>query len=225
MPAPARRPFQIPHSERRQLLTRHLIPVIEAELEDGKRYADLSVEQIINAGGISRATFYAYFEDKGNLLAALAQDVIAELTATGRAWWELPDHATRSDLREALRPPIDAYRSHRAILGAVVETAAYDDRVRAQQADLIDHVVAELAKHISTHQQHGTAAPQLDPKRTAKWLIWMIERGLYQLVSPANGAEAESLLETVTDIVWRTLYDGFRDAGEPAEPRSNTRPR
>jgi prophage antirepressor-like protein len=38
----------------------------------------------------------------------------------------------------------------------------------------------------------------------------MIERGLYQLVSAALEQEAERLLEAVTDVVWRTLYDGYR---------------
>jgi AcrR family transcriptional regulator len=192
------------------LLSRHFIAVIEPLLEAGERYADLSVEQIITAGGISRSTFYVYFDDKGDLLGAMAQHVTADLIGVGHHWWELAGDASRDELREALRPPIDTYRSHTTILGAVVETAAYDARVKTQQQTLIDEVVASLTRHIEQHQRQGSAAPELDAKRTAQWLIWMIERGLYELVSPAADAEAERLLEAVTDVVWRTLYAGFR---------------
>ena len=209
-PSPAHWPLQVSRGERRARLSGHLVGVIEALLEAGERYAELSVERIITAGGISRSTFYAYFEDKGDLLGALAQHVTADLVGVGHYWWELPPDAGRDELREALRPPIDTYRSYRTILGAVVETAAYDSRVRAQQQELIDQVVASLAAHIKANQRAGLAAPELDPPRTAKWLIWMIERGLYELVSPARGAEAERLLGAVTDVVWRALYEGFR---------------
>ena len=38
----------------------------------------------------------------------------------------------------------------------------------------------------------------------------MIERGLYQLVSPASDREAARLLDSLTDLVWRALYAGYR---------------
>jgi hypothetical protein len=52
--------------------------------------------------------------------------------------------------------------------------------------------------------------PDLDPQRTAAWLTWMAERGLYQLVAPAGPAAAERLLDALTDITWNTLYAGAR---------------
>ena len=69
------------------MLSRHFVSVVEELVENGVRYADLSVEAIITAGGISRSTFYVYFEDKGDLLVAMAQDVIGDLVADGASWW------------------------------------------------------------------------------------------------------------------------------------------
>src|SRR6516225_2261443 len=63
------------------MLSRHFVSVVENLVENGVRYADLSVEAIITAGGISRSTFYVYFDDKGDLLVAMAQDVISDLLA------------------------------------------------------------------------------------------------------------------------------------------------
>lgn len=212
MDRPARKPLQFSRPERRAILSRHFIDVVEPLIEAGEPYADLSVERIIRAGGISRSTFYAYFEDKGDLLRAMAQDVIGDLVGVGHHWWELPPDASRDDLREALRPPVDTYRAHRTILGAVVETAAYDPRVREQQNRLIESTVASLTEHIERAQREGAAEAGLDARRTAQWLIWMTERGLYQLVSAAGDEEGAQLLEALTDVVWRTLYDGHRGA-------------
>jgi hypothetical protein len=113
---------------------------------------------------------------------------------------------TPGRLREALRVPIDDYRAHATVLRAVVEAAAYDARVREQQQWLIDQVVAALAAHIAAGQAAGFVVAGLDAPRTAAWLIWMIERGLYELVSPADDGEARRLLDALTEVVWRVLY-------------------
>ena len=188
------------------MLSRHFVTVVEDLVENGPGYADLSVEAIITAGGISRSTFYVYFEDKGDLLVAMAQDVIGDLLADGASWWELPVDATREDLHKALRVPIDTYRKHRTILGTVAETAAYDPRVREQQRKLIDQVVAALTTYIGEAQGAGVADARLDAARTAPWLIWMIERGLYQLVGAVDDEEVERQLDALTEIVWRVVY-------------------
>lgn len=198
------------------MLSRHLVSVVEELVENGVRYADLSVEAIITAGGISRSTFYVYFEDKGDLLVAMAQDVIGDLVADGASWWELPVDATREELHAALRVPIDTYRKHRTILGTVAETAAYDPRAREQQQNLIGQVVEALTSYIGDAQSAGVADAQLDAGRTAQWLIWMIERGLYQLVGSADDGEVERQLDSLAEIVWRVVYS----SGQAASPRT-----
>lgn len=203
-------PLHRTHDDRRGLLSRHFIAVLEPLIEQGEQYPGLSVERIIRAGGIARSTFYAYFADKGELLSAMAEDVISDLFEAGRSWWALPNDATRAQLRAALTPALEVQRRHRAILEAVADTAAYDPRVRERQLLLINEVVANLARHISEAQAARSACPDLDPVRTAQWLIWMHERGLHQLVGPAGERETEQLLESLTDIVWRTLYQGYR---------------
>ena len=206
MAASPLKPLQLSHDQRRSMLSRHLVGVVDQLVRDGISYADLSVEAIITAGGISRSTFYVYFADKGDLLVAMAQDVIGDLVAAGTSWWELPAGAIRDDLRTALRAPLDTYRKHRTILATVTETASYDARVREQQQHLIDQVVSALTNYITDAQRSGTVEASLDASRTAQWMVWMFERGLYQLVGGADDDETERLLDALTDIVWRVIY-------------------
>jgi AcrR family transcriptional regulator len=204
-------PFTITRDERRASLSRHFAPVVEALAEGGEAYGDLSVERIIKAGGISRSAFYNYFDDKVDLLVAMATDAISDLVGSGEAWWAMPSDGTKEDLREALRIPLENYRSRHMILGAVVEVATYDERVREQQRLLVDQVATALGAHIAEAQASGTADPALNADRTARWVVWMLERGLYQLVTPADEGEAEQLLDDLTEIIWRIFYAGWRD--------------
>ena len=204
------RPLQPPREERRALLARHFVEVVEEWLEGGEAYGDISVERLIQAVDISRSTFYVYFDDKGDLLGAMAEDVTQDLREAGSAWFELPTDAGHGDLRTALRRLFTTYRKHRTLLGAITESAAYDPRVRREHLNLVEAAVTGLTGHIKAAQAAGAAAPDLDARRTAQWLTWMHERGLYELVGPASDAEMRRLLNTMTDLVWRTLYEGFR---------------
>jgi len=210
VPKPARNPLQLAAPERRALLTAHFIGVVEALIEDGASYSELSVERLIRAGGVSRATFYAYFHDKGDLLRAMAQDVANEISEAGVTWWNLPESLTKADLREGLRPAVDAYLKHKILLRAVAQTAAYDERVREAYEALMADTIRRLTAHIKKEQRARLAHPGLDGARTATWLVWMLERGLYQVVSQARGTAVEGWIDSVTEIVWRTVYEGYR---------------
>ncbi|HYF27872.1 MAG TPA: TetR/AcrR family transcriptional regulator [Baekduia sp.] len=203
-------PLQPSHAERRALLSRHFVDAVEPLLEAGEQYADISVERLIKAVDISRSTFYVYFEDKGELLSAMAEDVTRDLADAGSAWFELAHDAGKDGLREALRPLFDTYRRHQALLGAVSEVASYDARVRERHLALVQTAISGLERHLIDAQAAGAAAPELDPRRTAAWLTWMHERGLHQLAAPASPEEAGRLLDAMTDLVWRALYSGYR---------------
>lgn len=209
MATPPRKPLAPTREERRRLLAEHFIPVVGDLIDEAGSFSDLSVEQLITAGGISRSTFYAYFDDKGGLLRAMAEEVVGELGEAGAAWWDMDPDAGQAELRTALRPAFDVYLRHRTILGAVVETAASDPRVREQHVRLIDSTVDGLTKHIKDRQRKGRAAP-VNARRTAQWLVWMLERGLYQLVAPVTDAEAKRLLDAAAELIWRVLYEGYR---------------
>ena len=55
--------------------------VVEGLLHEQDSYLNLSVEQIIDAGGMSRSTFYRYFDDKAELIVALADNAMADILA------------------------------------------------------------------------------------------------------------------------------------------------
>lgn len=199
---------------RREAIVADMLRVVEELMEDGASFADITVEQLITEAGISRSTFYVYFEDKGVLLLALAEDVVGRLIDAARVWWELPPDGTRADVESALRGIADVYAQHASIWGALVDTSAYDPNVRASFRGVVALAIEGVSRHIREGQKAGTVRAGLDPKRTAAWLTWMTERGHYEMVSEASKPELAKLVKAQADVVWFTLYDGVRATGD-----------
>ncbi|TAM72122.1 MAG: TetR/AcrR family transcriptional regulator [Mycobacterium sp.] len=212
-------PLRLPREMRRQILSQHFVGVIERMIKDGHAYSDVSVAKLIDAAGISRSAFYAFYDDKGDLLAAMAEVLVEEIKTAGIAWWKMPEEGDKADLREALRPAIEAFRQHYAMLKTVVEGSISDPRVREPYHRLIEDATSSLAQHIRDGQSRGTVAAGLDPERTARWLNLMNERALHYSLGGSSAEEAVADLAALTDIIWRTLYEGLRRPERRRTPR------
>lgn len=192
-------------SERRIANRQSLMAATERLLADAP-YTAISVEQIIREAGISRSTFYTYFEDKAELLSALAEDIISELMAAAQAWWSLPANATRDDLFGAMRSITETFLPHQHVWLALAETASYDPGAGARHRALIGETVERVAEHIADGQRNDYVHPELDAEPVAAWLTAMTERGLTQIVAPAAPEQVDRLVASLTDIVWNVLY-------------------
>ena len=203
-----------PHSDRaarRGEIGRRLLVAVEKLLADGESFTEVSVERLVTEAGISRSTFYVYFEDKGDLLQALTADVMIEVIDAARAWWALPADADRADLDTAMRGIVAAYRGRMTLMAAAVDATSYDARVRERFGELIQLAQRELASHIADGRRRGFVRADIDAAPVAGWLTWMAERGLYQLVRFADDeATVERLTRALSAIVWNTLYEGAR---------------
>ena len=205
MPSVTRR-SQSTRARRRDDVRDRLLAVVERQLGSGESYTELSVERLVSEAGISRSTFYVYFEDKGDLLRAWFTEVEAELDSAARDWWGLDSSSRREDLHSALDRVVKAYRPHTTLMAAMYDAAAYDAGVRALVETMMGANIAGLRKHIRVGQRDGFIDPDLPAQQTAQWLTWMAERGLHQLVRTAGDAELERLIDAYTAIVWNTLY-------------------
>lgn len=194
--------------ERRDQLRDRLLTAVEKLLADGESFTELSVERLASEAGVSRSTFYVYFEDKGELLRAWFVEIFGRVEGAARQWYGLTGDFTQADLRTALAHLVHTYRPHTMLMSAVVDASGYDPSVRELVARMMERNTASMRKHIRTGQAAGAVNPELLPGETAAWLTWMAERGFHQLVRGAPDAEVERLIDAYTSIVWNTLYAG-----------------
>jgi TetR/AcrR family transcriptional regulator, ethionamide resistance regulator len=190
---------------RRAAARTRLLQVVERRLRDGETFADIKVGEIVGEAGLSRTTFYVYFEDKADLLRTWYGDVSITMLNAAQVWWDLDGSAERSDLRTALAGIVAAYRPHPELMAATHEAIGYDRGVRKAVDDAMESYIAGLAAHIERGQLDGFVDPSLPPHETAYWLQWMAERGLHRMVR-TESARADPLLDAYAMIVWNTLY-------------------
>ena len=93
MPSVTRKP-QANRQERRELIERRLLAATDRLMGGGASFTELSVDRLATEAGISRASFYVYFEDKGHLLRRLTGQVFDDLADGARRWWDVAAAAT-----------------------------------------------------------------------------------------------------------------------------------
>jgi AcrR family transcriptional regulator len=180
------------------------------ELLADSTFAELSVEAIITRAGMARSTFYVYFADKRQMLDVLTADLLDGALTAVSAWWELSPDADHAELRAALAGFVDYFHRHRALLKAVIDAASADPAAEAGFGRMVRAGEEGIAKHIRAGQANGTVTPGIDADVVARWLVRLVEQGLYELVAPAGEERRERLTDAISMIVWNTLYRGPR---------------
>ena len=209
MPSVTRKPQanrEQERQQRREQLERQLLDATERLMRDGASFTELSVDRLATEAGISRASFYIYFEDKGHLLRRLAGQVFGELATSAERWWGAAGQHNPDDLRAALAGIVEIYRRHQAVLAALNEMAAYDPTMAQSYRDLLAGITRQLIRVIEDGQTDGSVRSELPAATTASALTWMVERVCQQnLPAEPPGYDTE-LVAALTEIVWGTLY-------------------
>lgn len=193
-------------ARRRDERRARILAIVEQQLREGETFADLKVGRIVAAAGISRTTFYVYFEDKTDLLRTWYSDVTEDIIDAARAWWELDATVTREKVRAAIDRIVQAYRPHPELMAATHEATGYDQGVRDLVRSAMERYIAGLSEHLVRGQRDGFIDPTLPPAETSYWLQWMAERGLHRMGTVTDDDEIERLIDAYAGIVWNALY-------------------
>ena len=176
-------------------------------------FREMTVEGIMVRTGLSRPAFYAYFEDRYDLVTRLLEGVGGLLFALDWRW--LSGTAEGNDARkvlvDALRAGSETFVEYGPVLRAISDAAGYDARVEeVYRGGLIQRLVAAVAARISRDIEAGVTPDELDPEQTARALVLMTERYLLDAFGRPerrpSRRETEAILDTVEEVWVRTLY-------------------
>jgi AcrR family transcriptional regulator len=205
MPSVTRKP-QANRQQRREQMEQRLLDATERLMGDGSSFTELSVDRLATEAGISRASFYIYFEDKGHLLRRLAREVFAELAGGGERWWSVAGRHDPDDARAAIAGIIASFRRHQPVLVALNEMAAYDPATGQTYHDLLIAISGRMTQVIEEGQADGSIRPELPAATAASALVWLVERACQQNLPLRPGDYDAELAETLTEIVWGAMY-------------------
>jgi TetR/AcrR family transcriptional regulator, ethionamide resistance regulator len=205
MPSLTRKP-QTNREQRREQMERRLLDATERLMSEGASFTEISVDRLSTEAGISRASFYIYFEDKGHLLRRLAGQVFGDLAAGAERWWGVAGRHDPDDVRAAMARIIESYRHHQAVLVALNEMAAYDPQTAETYRELLTAISARLTRVIEDGQADGSIRPGLPAATAASALTWMVERTCQQNLPTKPPDYDTQLAATLAEIVWGALY-------------------
>ena len=207
MPSVTRKPQgRQGREQRREHMESRLLDATERLMGDGASFTELSVDRLAGEAGISRASFYIYFEDKGHLLRRLAAAVFDDLAAAGELWWSVADRRNPDDLTAAIAGIVATYRRHQPVLIALSEMAGYDQVTAQTYRDLLTAISQRVHRVIDSGQADGSIRPGIPAAATASALTLMVERAC-QLNLPAQPPDYDAqLTDTLVEIIWAALY-------------------
>jgi AcrR family transcriptional regulator len=160
--------------------TRSQIFAATEELLERVPLHDLSVAQIIQQAEISRATFYAYFSSKFDVVVGLLSKVLDDVYDVARPFIERVDDEPPGDaLHRALDASARLWRTHRFALRAASEHWHSVAQLRALWLGVVARFTDGIAGEIDRQRAAGLAPPGVDSRELTTALLWATERSFY----------------------------------------------
>jgi AcrR family transcriptional regulator len=173
-------------------------------MAEGTPYRDVSVARLIEATGMARSTFYAYFKDKAALLHALSASTLTRLYAPQREWLHRGPDVTPADVQAGMRELLDRFLDDEVVLRAVGEASVYEPTIRDAYVSSVDDYARALERFIRRGQKEGWAR-DVRPADTADALAWMTERAVSRVRPGTSARRLDSIAASLADVVCSTL--------------------
>jgi AcrR family transcriptional regulator len=187
-------------------LRENILAATERLLAEGS-FADLAVSEILAAAGVSRGSFYFYFDSKHDVLAELVRRAVSRGHQAAAPWLAGPEDQTAA-LRAGITAGAELWRARAPVLRAIVENWRTDPRLTAlwleQMQTFTDATVARLTADPAVAQRlAGQDVPAL-----ASALTWLGER-LYYLAAIGTPPfdDQDALVETLL-FLWTSALAG-----------------
>jgi AcrR family transcriptional regulator len=186
-------------SERRREAEQGFLTATEALLDEGRSYAELSIEQIASRAGRPRTAFYLYFRDKRELLMRLIEDVAETLYEEADRWWS--GTRGREDLESALADVLHTWGQHASVLRAIVEASTYDAEIAVFWRGVVGRFIEASERRLveEGEEPRGAAAK-------AFVLCWMVIEACYQQLARGESLNDPTLRAALADIFQRSVY-------------------
>jgi TetR/AcrR family transcriptional regulator, ethionamide resistance regulator len=193
------------HSPERRDVAGSILDAAEALLAE-RGLADLTVADVIESAGVSRGSFYFYFESKQAVVAALLERIVEEVHEAALPWFERGETPPEPALRAAIGGSLALWRRHAAVLRSTVESWQSDPGIRELWGEVIDRFTRAAAAQIERDREAGVAPEGPPADALAGALVAMNERSFYFAVVGTDPGSDTRLEEALTHIWLSAIY-------------------
>jgi AcrR family transcriptional regulator len=169
-------------------------------------FGDLAVSDILSAAGVSRGTFYFYFDSKQAVLGELVRRAVSQGHAAAEPWLANPADPIAA-LRTGITAGAELWQASAPVLRAIVENWRTDPRLTTlwleQMQTFTDATIAQITADPRARQNLASQ----DIAALASALTWLGER-LYYLAATSTPPfhDQDTLVNTLLHIWTSALY-------------------
>jgi AcrR family transcriptional regulator len=167
----------------------------------------VTVEELATGAGISRSSFYFYFDSRDAVVRALASRIAGELeeTVVGAM---TADVSAREAVRAVIAGLLERWQRHGPLMRAMDALAQSDPELRRFWSEATDTVVREAAAIIDRLRETGAALSGPPSSLDLAWALTHMywRAGQQASLGPGTPDQGHQLLETLTVITLRTIY-------------------
>lgn len=166
-------------------------------------FAELTIEQIAAAAGVSRSSVYFYFSDKVEILVLLYGQVFEEMSAELERWFADPEKHSEQWSRTTIAAAATIARRNAGVVRSALDNRWTNAEIDAVWGRYFDHAVDLTASLIEREREAGLA-PTSGPSAAAmaRPLMHMTMESLHELLRSGGGErQATELIDTLT-VLW-----------------------
>lgn len=185
---------------------REAILAATARLLADHSFGDLAVSDILDWAGISRGTFYFYFDSKQAVLGELVRRAVSQGHAAAAPWLAHPADPVTA-LRAGITAGAELWQASAPVLRAVVENWRTDPRLTALWLEQMQTFTDATVAQITADPRARQFLRGQDVTAVASALTWLGER-LYYLAATSTAPfdDQDTLVSTLLHIWTSVLY-------------------
>lgn len=171
-----------------------------------------SVATMVTTAGVSRGTFYLYFDSKEAVLHAVLDGVQAEILKAQ----EIPDDFPPQEIiRGSTANFLTFYRDNARMMAVLESVASRDPEFRDTRLDMRRGAARRAERFIDTLQRSGQAATSLNSRYAAIALNGMIDRFAYVWFVLEADFEFDEAVDNLSELWMRAIGGPLSEARHP----------
>jgi AcrR family transcriptional regulator len=189
-----------------------------ASLLADQAFGDLTVTDILSAAGVSRGTFYFYFDSKHDVLAELVMRAVTQGHDAADPWLAHPADKVAA-LRAGITGGAQLWKASAPVLRAIVENWRTDPRLTALWLEQMQTFTDAAVAQITADPEAVRRLAGVNVTALASSLTWLGER-IYYLAATDTPPfdDQDTVIDTLVHIWASALYGSLTGPAGPGEP-------
>lgn len=183
-----------------------VLSALERLLDSGEAFSEITVQQLLGQAGVSRATFYAHFQSKSDVLVRLTDDLRESLVTLARQWDPAAGEDGADRFARFFEEVIRIHRAHQGVITAVREAASYDSEVSDFYTANLESFEETALRSMLSEQAAGSTTADLDAVSASRIIAWGGAQAIAHHIETDDGSRDAVFARELARIWWYGAY-------------------